>query len=119
MTTELEQLKDWEARVTRCVELLAGAAPGDGAALAAAAESFYRKLLVGDSYRPSGKLASPVQLFTARDNYVTLGDDYGLRALCAGKLQTRQLPANHRSILAGDAAATIAAHVSDLLAADH
>lgn len=119
VTAELEALSGWEARVKRVVALLAGAAPGDPAALSAAALSFYRKLLAGDAYRPAAKLASPVHLFTARDNYVTLGEDYGLRAVCAGALTTRQLPASHRSILVGDAARTIADHVSALLAGEH
>lgn len=116
LSAELERAGDWEARVARCVALLADAAPFPPAALATAAASFYRKLVAGDTYRPAGRLAAPVALFTARDNYVTLGDDYGLRAVCAGELATQQLPGTHRTILAGDSARTIAAHVSRLLA---
>lgn len=116
LSAELQRLGDWGARVGRCVALLADAAPFAPAALATAAASFYRKLVAGDTYRPRGRLAAPVALFTARDNYVTLGEDYGLRDLCAGPLLTRQLPGTHRTILAGEAARTIAAHVSQLLA---
>lgn len=116
LSAELERLDGWEARVQRCVTLLADAAPFPPAALATAAASFYRKLVAGDTYRPAGRLDAPVALFTARDNYVTLGEDYGLRDLCAGPLLTRQLPGTHRTILAGEAARTIAAHVSQLLA---
>lgn len=116
VSAELERLAGWEARVERCVALLADAAPFPPSALAQAAASFYRKLVAGDTYRPASRLAAPVALFTARDNYVTLGEDYGLRELCAGELATRQLPGNHRTILAGEAARTIAAHVSQLLA---
>ncbi|XP_022830419.1 fatty acid synthase [Spodoptera litura] len=94
----------------------AAAGPHDAAALAAAAGSFYRKLVIADTYKPSGRLQAPVTLFTARDNYVALDEDYGLRAVCAGPLQTRQLAGSHRSILAGAGAAAIAAHLSDLLA---
>lgn len=115
LAAELERLKDWDARVRRCVALLADA-PFPPEALAAAAASFYRKLVAGDTYRPAGRLAAPVTLFTARDNYVTLGEDYGLRELCAGPLLTRQLPGTHRTILTGEAARTIADHVSRLLA---
>ncbi|XP_038206276.1 fatty acid synthase-like [Zerene cesonia] len=114
VSNELAQLASWEQRVRRTTEL-AGAGR-DAGALAAAAESFYRKLVIADSYRPSGKLSAPVTLFTARDNYVELAPDYGLSEVCAGPLAVRQLPATHRSILAGDAARAIADHVSDLLA---
>lgn len=115
MSAELERLGSWEQRLARAAELLAGAAPHDAGALGAAAAAFYRKLLVADSYRPAGKLRAPVTLFRASDNYVALADDYGLGAVCAGPLTTRQLPGTHRSILAGAAAAAIAAHLSDLL----
>ncbi|XP_049874376.1 fatty acid synthase [Pectinophora gossypiella] len=115
MSAELERLPGWEQRVSRCVELVSSAAPHEAGALAAAAESFYRKLVAGDTYRPASKLQAPVSLFTARDNYVTLGEDYGLREVCAGPLSTQQLAGTHRSILAGESARTIAEHVSALL----
>ncbi|CAH2039961.1 unnamed protein product, partial [Iphiclides podalirius] len=111
---ELEALGSWEERVQRCVALLQEA-PYPPAALADAAASFYRKLVAGDTYKPAGRLAAPVTLFTARDNYVTLGEDYGLAEVCAGPLHTRQLAGNHRSILAGEAARAIADHLSLLL----
>nr|QLI61974.1 fatty acid synthetase 2 [Streltzoviella insularis] len=116
VSSELEKLPNWEARVAQATRLVTDAAPFAEDALAAAATSFYRKLVAGDSYRPTGRLRAPVTLFTARDNYVTLGADYGLGAVCSGPLATRQLAGNHRTILAGDAAATIAAHLSDLVA---
>lgn len=116
VAAQLERLDSWAARVERTVQLAGGGAGHAAPELAAAAEAFYRKLVAADTYAPAGSLRAPVQLFTARDNYVTLGEDYGLRAVCAGPLRTRQLPATHRSILAGDAAAAIADHLSQLLA---
>ncbi|KAJ2944093.1 hypothetical protein O0L34_g18059 [Tuta absoluta] len=115
VSAELERLGSWEERLKRSVDLLKGETPFEASALAASAESFYRKLVAGDTYRPAGKLKAPVSLFTARDNYVTLGDDYGLRAICSGKLSTQQLPGTHRTILGGDSAKTIAEHVSKML----
>lgn len=102
--------------MARCVALVGAGAGHAAPELAAAADAFYGKLVAADTYRPRGTLRAPVSLFTARDNYVTLDEDYGLRAVCSGPLRTRQLPANHRSILAGDAAAAIADHLSELLA---
>nr|UEN71130.1 fatty acid synthase 2 [Glyphodes pyloalis] len=118
VASELERLPSWQARVQRATQLIGDATSHPADALAAAAESFYRKLVVADAYRPSAKLGAPVTLFSARDNYVTLGDDYGLRDVCSGSLETHQLPGNHRSILLGDAARAIADRVSALLA-DH
>ncbi|XP_049706557.2 fatty acid synthase [Helicoverpa armigera] len=117
VSAELERLPSWEARLARTTQLVGAAAgPHDADALAAAAGSFYRKLVIADTYKPAGRLRAPVTLFTARDNYVTLGEDYGLREVCAGPLHTQQLAGTHRTILAGDAAAAIAAHLSAMLA---
>ncbi|GBP15812.1 Fatty acid synthase [Eumeta japonica] len=112
VTSELERLDNWEARVAHVTALLSGVTPYSDAALAEAGASFYRKLVVGDTYRPMARLDAPVALFKARDNYVTLGNDYGLRAVCSRPVRVTQLPGTHRSILTGDAATTIAEHVS-------
>ncbi|CAH0729423.1 unnamed protein product, partial [Brenthis ino] len=119
VSAELERLGSWEERVARTTALVAGASPHAPTALAAAAASFYRKLVVGDAYRPAARLRAPVTLFSASDNYVALAEDYGLGAVCAGPLRTTRLPGNHRSILAGAAAAAIADHLSELIAAAH
>ncbi|XP_059050659.1 fatty acid synthase-like [Achroia grisella] len=111
VSAELARLGGWEARVRRVAALLAEAE----AALAPAAAAFYGKLAVGDAYRAAGRVRAPVTLFRARDNYVALDEHYGLRELCAGPLAARQLPGDHRSILAGDAAQLIADHVSATL----
>ncbi|XP_061378336.1 fatty acid synthase [Danaus plexippus] len=116
LSSELERLGSWEERLQRVTSLVTGSAGMDADSLAAAASSFYRKLVVGDSYRPSGKLSAPVTLFTASDNYVKLSDDYGLGEVCSGPLATRRLPGTHRSILAGTAAKDIADHLSRTLA---
>lgn len=117
VSAELERLPSWEARLAHTTSLVGPAAGPHGAeALAAAANSFYRKLVIADTYKPAGRLRAPVTLFTARDNYVTLGEDYGLRAVCSGELHTQQLAGTHRTILAGDAAAAIAQHLSMMLA---
>ncbi|KAL0872273.1 hypothetical protein ABMA27_004663 [Loxostege sticticalis] len=119
LASELEKLPSWEARVERAVGVIGNSTGHPAATIAEAAVSFYRKLVVADSYRPASKLRAPVTLFRARDNYVTVGDDYyGLRDVCAGPLDAQLLPGNHRSILAGDAAKTIAARLTQLLA-DH
>ncbi|XP_047503403.1 fatty acid synthase [Pieris napi] len=114
LSAELEGLADWNARVDRAVRL-AGRGDADSDELRVAAESFYRKLVAGHAYRPRGKVRAPVALFTARDNYVELAADYGLGAVCESEPVTRQLPADHRSILVGDPARAIADCISTLL----
>ncbi|KAG6462008.1 hypothetical protein O3G_MSEX013000 [Manduca sexta] len=111
VAAELERLPDWEARVSRIAQVVGAGDP----ALPAAAASFYRKLVIADAYKPTQKLRAPVTLFTARDNYVTLGEDYGLREVCAGEVKTRQLAGTHRTILRGESARAIADHLSSLL----
>lgn len=71
-------LKTWEARLDRIPEILSGSTPFPADQLKAAASSFYYKLVAGDKYKPSGKLRGEVILVRAKDNYVQLGDDYGL-----------------------------------------
>ncbi|CAG4972769.1 unnamed protein product [Parnassius apollo] len=114
VAAELEARGGGEERVRRVTARLGGATPHAAQALAAAAGSFYRKLVAGDAYRPARRLAAPVTLFTARDNYVALPADYGLAERCAGPLATRQLPGDHRTILTGASARAIAAHLSEL-----
>jgi len=46
--------------------------------LKSAITSFWHKLIAGDSYKPSGKFSGPVSLVRAKDNFINLGEDYGL-----------------------------------------
>lgn len=71
-------LKTWEERVARATQILSGATPFPADQLAAAASSFYYKLVAADKYKPSAHFNGPVTLIKASDNYVQLGNDYGL-----------------------------------------
>lgn len=44
----------------------------------AAAASFFRKLEAANIYEPASKFNGPITLIKARDNFVTLEQDYGL-----------------------------------------
>lgn len=68
----------WEARLARTTELLSSVTMYPEKELAVAAESFYKKLVAADAYQPANKYSGPVTLVRAQDNYVTLGNDYGL-----------------------------------------
>lgn len=71
-------LKTWEERVARATQLVSGSAPFPKDQLAAAAASFYYKLVAADKYKPTSAFKGPVTLIRALDNYVQMGDDYGL-----------------------------------------
>lgn len=71
-------LKSWEERLSRAVQILSEVIPYPAEQIAAAATSFYGKLRAADSYKPSGKFSGKVTLVKAIDNYVQLGEDYGL-----------------------------------------
>lgn len=75
---ELQSLSSWEARLSKSSELLAGSSVYSSDQLAAAAESFYFKLKIADQYQPKFKYGGDLILIRAKDNYVSLGDDYGL-----------------------------------------
>lgn len=71
-------LKTWDERLKAATQILSGATPYPAEQLSAAASSFYYKLVAADKYKPTGKFNGPVTLIKASDNYVQLGEDYGL-----------------------------------------
>lgn len=75
---ELMALKNWEDRLVKATEILQNVTPHPPKKLAAAAASFYYKLVAADKYKPKAKFAGDVILIRAIDNYVQLGEDYGL-----------------------------------------
>lgn len=74
----LSSLSSWEARLQQCTDLLKDATPFPADQLVLAAESFYSKLAAADQYQPTGRFSGTVSLVRAKDNFVNLGDDYGL-----------------------------------------
>ena len=83
-------LKTWEDRVSRATQIVAGSAPYPNDQLAAAAASFYYKLVAADKYKPNSYFKGPVTLIRAIDNYVQMGDDYGLSEVsCVSRFQNR------------------------------
>lgn len=106
---ELQSLGSYKARLAKTTEILKSSGiPYPETELSQAAESFYYKLVLGDKYKPNSNFQGHIELVRAKDNYVTLGDDYGLSAICKNKVQIHALPGNHRSILTGDTATKIA-----------
>ncbi|XP_046659342.1 fatty acid synthase isoform X2 [Homalodisca vitripennis] len=112
---DMQALTGWEKRLSLATQLLSGSTPFPESELAAAAESFYKKLVAADAYKPSGTYTGPVTLIKATDNYVSLGKDYGLAPICSQPVNIQSVKGNHREILAGDSALKIAEIISQTL----
>ncbi|KAK9880938.1 hypothetical protein WA026_013269 [Henosepilachna vigintioctopunctata] len=78
VVSELMDLKSWEERLKRSTVILAGATPFLEDQLSLAASSFFNKLVAADKYKPTKKFMGGITLLKANDNFVQLGDDYGL-----------------------------------------
>ena len=74
----LSSLPTWQARLKQCTDLLKDVATFPAEQLAQAAESFYFKLAAADRYQPTGRFSGTISLVRAKDNYMNLGEDYGL-----------------------------------------
>lgn len=74
----MAKLPTWEERLKRAIQILSGATPYAPEEIEAAATSFYGKLTAADKYKPSGRFNGRVTLVKAIDNYVQMGEDYGL-----------------------------------------
>ncbi|XP_057664642.1 fatty acid synthase [Diorhabda carinulata] len=105
---EMMELKSWNERLAWTVDILSGATPFSPEDIAVAATSFYGKLAAADKYVPSGKFNGKVTLFKAIDNYVQMGEDYGLSEVCTQKVTIEALKGNHKSILSGSSVEKIA-----------
>lgn len=71
-------MSSWEERLNRAIQILSGVTPYKSDEIATAATSFYGKLTAADKYKPTGKFNGSVTLIKAMDNYVQMGEDYGL-----------------------------------------
>ncbi|KAI4472195.1 fatty acid synthase [Holotrichia oblita] len=105
---ELTSMKTLDERLARTAQILDGVTPFPADELSSAAASFYYKLDAADKYKPSAQFKGKVTLVRAIDNYVQMGDDYGLSTVCKGKVSVLPLEGNHRSILGGQTMLKIA-----------
>uniref|UniRef100_A0A6P7G8W5 Fatty acid synthase n=1 Tax=Diabrotica virgifera virgifera TaxID=50390 RepID=A0A6P7G8W5_DIAVI len=114
---ELMALKSWEERLARTTSIVAEVTQYKKEDIADAATSFYGKLAAADKYVPSGKFNGRVTLVKAIDNYVQMGEDYGLSEVCTQKVAIESLKGNHRSILVGSSAEKIASILNTIVQA--
>ncbi|XP_018336014.1 fatty acid synthase [Agrilus planipennis] len=106
VTSDLKALKSLDERIEYIANILENIYPKQQ--IKDAARSFYYKLSAADIYSPSAKFGGEVALIKATDNYVSMGEDYGLSSVCKQKVQVLPLDGNHRSILLGQTVEKIA-----------
>lgn len=75
---ELRALNTWEERVKRATQIVSESTKFPKEQIAAAAESLYFKLVAADQYKATTRFNGPVVLVKASENYVQMGEDYGL-----------------------------------------
>jgi len=82
MSSKLQSQSDWKARLQVAIDyLFATNQFTNRGELELAAESFYKKLVIADKYKPDAMLSHPILLVTAssrHNNQDAIGADYGL-----------------------------------------
>ncbi|XP_046612929.1 fatty acid synthase [Neodiprion virginianus] len=106
-SAELENHPTLEKKLDKFVEIV-GSTQFTGEDLKSAAISFFRKLKAANFYQPASKYNGPITLVKAKDNFVTLEQDYGLSEICSQNVRITELAGNHRSILTGESVKKIA-----------
>ncbi|XP_065226660.1 fatty acid synthase-like [Planococcus citri] len=101
---EFMALNSEEKLQARFLEVLKGKTPYSPQELSSAVKSFYSKLIIGDKYKPEGKLKADTILVRATDNWVTLDQDYGLNQIVQKPVKIISVQGNHRGILLGESA---------------
>ena len=90
MSARLQSQPDWKARLHIAIDyLFATNQFTNRGELEMAAESFYKKLIIADKYKPDSVFSRPVLLITAasrHNNQDAIGADYGLGKVSIGVL---------------------------------
>ncbi|KAK6634166.1 hypothetical protein RUM44_004774 [Polyplax serrata] len=108
---ELLSLPTFEKRLQRTTEKLKGLSKPE--VISQAAESFYKKLVIADKYQTNYRFNGKVVFIKAKDNFVQLGEDYGLKEVCNQKIKSYSVKGNHRDILSGENVINLAQIISE------
>lgn len=98
---EFLELNSLEKMHQKFVETVTGKTPYSPTELSAAAKSFYHKLLIGDKYKPEGKLKANTVLVRATDDWLPLPRDYELNKIVEKPVKIIDVKGDHRGILQG------------------
>ena len=123
LRAELVAEADWDARVNHMIATLvsAGIAAAEASShLRRAVTSFYRKIIIAKCYRPASVLreSTRVTLVRAEESarqVESLGEDYGLRAVCDGPVDVHVMQGTHDSFVTGSDTSTQIARLFDSL----
>lgn len=114
MTEECNALPDHDSKIRWTAEKLKATGVLKDALedIEAAIESFWRKLVISDGYKPSKKLScNTVRLFRAIGGHLEaqgLGKDYGLGEVCEVPVEVVEVEGDHDTFIQGDGAKKIA-----------
>ena len=93
MSARLQSQPDWKARLHIAIDyLFTNNQFTNRSEIEMAAESFYKKLIIADKYKPDSVLSRPVLLITAssrHNNQDAIGADYGLGKVSIGGFSVR------------------------------
>ncbi|XP_055591636.1 fatty acid synthase [Uranotaenia lowii] len=113
---ELVTSKSWDARLTKCAEMVRTKLPQySQQLLEATAKSFVHKIVASHLYKPTSKITCPVKLVKPTENYAKLQGDYGLSELCTKEVKVVTVKGDHRSMLAGDSMNEISKLIQELI----
>ncbi|KAI0233783.1 Fatty acid synthase [Lamellibrachia satsuma] len=112
MSSRLQAQPDWKARLHVAIDyLFATNQFTNRSELEMAAESFYKKLVIADKYKPDAILSRPVLLITASSRHANqdaIGIDYGLSKVCSAPVVVQTVEGDHASFILGQSALKVA-----------
>ncbi|XP_059470308.1 fatty acid synthase [Neocloeon triangulifer] len=112
---DLVALPTLEARLARVATMIAGNKGNKVVSeISQAAESFYKKLVVADTYKPTGKFGGETTLLRVDGNYLSMSEDYGLSTVCKQKVVVHTIKGNHRDLVQGSSTTT-AEYINNML----
>ncbi|XP_033150589.1 fatty acid synthase [Drosophila busckii] len=89
----------WEEKLEKFAELISVEINQPTETIKTAAEVFYKKLELADSFTPKLKLKSQVTLVKPTDNSAKMDEDYRLKEVCTKPVEVYTVEGNHRTFL--------------------
>uniref|UniRef100_A0A1L8DZ80 Fatty acid synthase n=1 Tax=Nyssomyia neivai TaxID=330878 RepID=A0A1L8DZ80_9DIPT len=112
---ELEILPTYDDRLKRCTELVHEVTKHNHELISVTASTFFKKLLAGDSYQPTGKIKSDVTLIKCTSSVTKFSEDYDLSGICEKEVKIHAVDGNHRTFLTGDSVRKVAEIVQTIV----
>ncbi|XP_063235501.1 fatty acid synthase-like isoform X2 [Bacillus rossius redtenbacheri] len=117
--TSLSAASNLEERLSLLGKILGGMTECPSEQVVAAANSFYKKMLMAYNYKPQEKLKGDVTLFRTTTKTLNLGHDYDLSKICNSRVNVYTLESDHKNILQANCIKEIAPVVSSSTSSDY